>query len=85
MGIEGLSQLIKPILQNITLHDIRGKSVAIDAMAFIYKGCYSCAYELNNNIPTKAYMFYLFKVVKLLQFYKIDIIVVFDGLSLPAK
>ncbi|EGR28613.1 hypothetical protein IMG5_171750 [Ichthyophthirius multifiliis] len=85
MGIEGLSQLIKPILEKKYLSQLNIKSVAVDAMYFLYKGCYACSYQLNNNIETKEYMIYLFKIIKLLQFYKIEPIIVFDGRSLPAK
>ena len=54
-------------------------------MYFLYKGCYSCSFELNNNIETKEYMLYLFKIIKLLKANNIEPILVFDGRSLPAK
>lgn len=85
MGIEGLSNLVKPCLESICLYSLRGQRAAIDAMSFMYKGCYGYAFELNTNIDTKDYMIYLLRIVRVVKQNGIEPIVVFDGRSLKAK
>lgn len=40
MGIDGLLQLLKPVTQKEHLSSFRGKRVAVDAKAWLYKACY---------------------------------------------
>jgi exonuclease-1 len=47
MGIENLLNFLKPALQERSIVDYRGKTAAVDAMSWLYRGCYSCAYDLN--------------------------------------
>jgi exonuclease-1 len=50
MGIEGLLNLLKPITEKEHISTFKNQRIAIDAMPWIYKGCYSCAFDLNQNI-----------------------------------
>lgn len=54
-------------------------------MTWLYKGAFSCAYELATEQQTLAFLSYPLKMIKLFQMYKIKIICIFDGLHLKAK
>lgn len=47
MGIENLLNFIKPALTESSITAYKNKKAAVDAMSWLYRGCYSCAYELN--------------------------------------
>lgn len=47
MGIENLLNFVKPALTERCIAYYQGKTAAVDAMSWLYRGCYSCAYELN--------------------------------------
>ena len=63
MGIENLLNFIKPALQESSVVNYRGKTAAVDAMSWLYRGCYSCAYDLNQDIKTNDYIYYIQKMV----------------------
>jgi len=48
-------------------------------MSWIYKGCYRCAFELNQNIESNNFLYYIFEMIDLLTYYKIKPICIFDG------
>lgn len=48
-------------------------------MSWLYKGCYRCAFELNQNIDTNDFLYYIFEMIDLLFYYQIKPICVFDG------
>lgn len=50
MGIDGLLQFLKPVVKREHISAYRNKRAAVDAMAWLYKGCYSCTFEMNQNI-----------------------------------
>ena len=54
-------------------------------MTWLYKGAYSCAYELGLDMQTLTFLTYPIKMIKLVQTYNIKPICVFDGLHLKAK
>ena len=54
-------------------------------MTWLYKGAYSCAYELGLDIQTLSFLSYPLKMLKLVESYGIKPICVFDGLHLKAK
>ncbi|CAI2364037.1 unnamed protein product [Moneuplotes crassus] len=85
MGIQGLFQLLKPITKQENLRDFEGQTCAIDIMGWIYKGVYSCSYEIANNWGSFSYLSYPLKMIKLLQSFNIKPICVFDGMHLNAK
>lgn len=65
MGIENLLNFIKPALLERSIVDFRGKTAAIDAMSWLYRGCYSCAVDLNQNIETHDFLYFIQKMVLL--------------------
>ncbi|KAL4430230.1 hypothetical protein ABPG74_014789 [Tetrahymena malaccensis] len=85
MGIQGLQNLIKPALEFTSLHQFKGQKAAIDAMSFLYKGCYGYSYQLNKGEQTKEYMLYLLRIVRVVKLNGIEPLVVFDGRNLKAK
>ena len=63
MGIKGLHDLIKPCLLDQNLKNLEGSKAVIDIMVWLYKGSYSCAYELGRGEPTVAFLGYPIKML----------------------
>eukprot|EP00826_Nyctotherus_ovalis_P056587 TRINITY_DN7670_c0_g1_i3.p2 TRINITY_DN7670_c0_g1~~TRINITY_DN7670_c0_g1_i3.p2 ORF type:complete len:197 (+),score=67.96 TRINITY_DN7670_c0_g1_i3:129-719(+) len=85
MGIKNLLLLLKAITVKSKISSFSGKTAAIDASAWIYKGIYSCVWELARDVPTHGYLNYTIKMVNLLLKNSIKPILVFDGVILPLK
>lgn len=51
----------------------------MDIMSWLYKGCYRCAFEHNQNIETNDFLYYILEMLQVLSYYKIRPIMVFDG------
>ena len=85
MGIQGLFQLLKPIIVETNLREFEGQTWAIDMMCWLYKGVYSWSYEIAKNFESFNYLSFPLKMIKILQSFNIKPIWVFDGLHLNAK
>ena len=85
MGIQGLHQIIKPALKEVSLSTYRGSTAVIDIMVWLYRGSYSCAYELGRGDPTLNFLQFPLKMLQLLKSKGIKPICVFDGFHLQAK
>lgn len=85
MGIDGLLNLLRPVTEKQHISSFKDKTVAVDAMPWIYKGCYSCAMELNQNIESIDFLYYILEMLDMLSYYNIKPIFVFDGRSVMAK
>ena len=85
MGIDGLLNLLKPITQKQHISSFKNKTIAVDAMPWIYKGCYNCAMQLNQNIESIDFLYYILEMIDMLSYYNIKPIFVFDGRSVQAK
>ena len=85
MGIQGLHQIIKPALKDVSLKSFAGCTAVIDIMVWLYKGSYSCAYELGRGDPTLNFLQFPLKMLQLLKQCGIRPICVFDGFHLQAK
>lgn len=79
MGIEGLLKFLEPVIIKEHISSFQGQIAAIDIMSWLYKGCYRCAFELNQNIESNDFLYYIFEMIDLLSYYKIKPICVFDG------
>ena len=79
MGIEGLLKLLEPITQKEHVSSFRGQIAAIDTMSWLYKGCYRCAFQHNQNIESNDFLYYIFEMLQILAFYEIKPVMVFDG------
>lgn len=52
---------------------------------WLHKGAFSCAWQLCNGEPTTAYVDYCVERLKLLLYYEVVPVLVFDGAALPMK
>jgi len=54
-------------------------------MPWIYKGCYSCAMSLNQNVESNDFLYYILEMLDMLSYYNIKPIFIFDGKAVEAK
>ena len=85
MGIHNLLQILKPITKQIKVKELSGKTAVIDIMSWLYKGAFSCAYELGNDQETLQFLAFPIKMLKMLIVNGVKPICVFDGCHLKAK
>lgn len=86
MGIQGLLPFInKAINKGGHLNDFKGKTVAVDAYVWIYKGSIKCATEIALNQEPRDYINYCNNKISQLQEKGITPLLVFDGCYLPSK
>ena len=88
MGIKGLLPFIpKAINKTGHLNDFKGKTVAVDAYVWIYKGSSSdqCAKGLALKEDPRHYVEYCHRQISLLTDKGIKPLLVFDGGYLPSK
>jgi len=48
MGIDGLLLLLKPMTQKLHISAFQGKTLGIDALPWLYKGCYSHVIQMED-------------------------------------
>ncbi|EDQ89507.1 uncharacterized protein MONBRDRAFT_25214 [Monosiga brevicollis MX1] len=76
----------RDIQERSHVREYAGKRVAIDVAAWLYKGAYGCALELQSNPnDTDAYIRLVMSRVFMLKSFGITPVLVFDGASLPSK
>lgn len=59
MGIDGLLNFLKPVTEKEHISSFKNQRAGIDVMSWIYRGCYSCGYELVQNIDSCKFLYYL--------------------------
>lgn len=79
MGISGLIPFCEQATRQITINQIRGKTVAVDSYCLLHRGAYSCSDKLIKKIKTSAHIDFAMKFVLMLQSVNIIPIMVFDG------
>lgn len=86
MGICGLLSQLKSIQRPIQMKDLQGKKVAVDAFNWLHLALYPCAEDLYHKRPyiNKMQKYFMSRVRRLIDM-DIDVLIVFDGLKLPAK
>ncbi|ETW04876.1 hypothetical protein H310_03988 [Aphanomyces invadans] len=85
MGISNLLPQLKSIADTTTLHQFKGKTVAVDGYVWLHRGAYSCSQELCLGQDTDRYIGYFMERVDLLVKCGIIPYIVFDGGYLPMK
>jgi exonuclease-1 len=86
MGIKGILPQLKSITTDVHVEMYKGMRVGIDIFVWLHKGGYSCARELAEGKSTNKYVEYCMDLINMLKKNGVvDIIVVLDGSSLPAK
>ncbi|BGP15941.1 hypothetical protein JCM10213_003628 [Rhodosporidiobolus nylandii] len=85
MGIGGLLPLLKEIQKPCHVREWAGKTVAVDAYVWLHRGAYGCAEDLAMGKSTVKYVNYAMHRVRMLKYYGVTPILVFDGGLLPSK
>ncbi|GJQ08240.1 hypothetical protein GpartN1_g31.t1 [Galdieria partita] len=85
MGVQGLLPVLKPISEAIHIQLFANKRVGIDGYSWLHKGAFGCALELCTGTSTSRYMDYFVERIKMLLYYNVVPVVVFDGAKLPMK
>jgi len=85
MGINELLKILKPIITENHISTLKGKTAAVDMMAWIYRGVYASAVDHGQGKDSSLYLNFPLKMLALLHSYEIECIAVFDGFNLKAK
>jgi len=85
MGVPGLLQKVKSVVQQVHLSSFEGETLAVDASSWLHKGVLSCAQELARGEVTDGFLRFPLTMVALFQSHGIVPLLVFDGASLPVK
>ena len=86
MGISGLLQFLKGAIQKEHLHSFANKRVAVDAMTWLHIGLFTQHPEVQQSeFGAYSYLVYAVRMIKLLLFYHITPVFVFDGRHLSNK
>ena len=84
MGISGLLQALAPLAVEHkdgeeSLAPFKGKKLAVDLSAWLYKGAYGCASDLALGKPTRRYLDYVLHRLRMLRFHGVEAVLVADG------
>ena len=71
MGINGLTQLLRPIYVKKRVKDLKGSTFGVDAMAWLYRGFYGQKYA-NNDI-CERFLSFFFRMIQQLRKYDIKV------------
>jgi exonuclease-1 len=85
MGVQGLLQKVKSVVQQVHLSDFEGQTLAIDGASWLHKGVLSCAAELERGETTEAFLNYPLAMVETMRSHGVTPLMVFDGGILLAK
>ena len=80
MGIKALLPFVSEYARKLSLEDLSGK-----VCGWLYKGTYSCAYELETEQPTTQHIEYVERRLKQLKAIQIKPVLVFDGTTPDLK
>jgi exonuclease-1 len=53
MGIDGLLMLLKPITNKMHISSFKGKTLGVDILPWLYKGCYSDIMKMDDSLLLK--------------------------------
>lgn len=85
MGIDGLLKFLRPITEKEHISTFKNQRAGVDLMSWIYRGCYSCNYELTQKVDSVKYVYFLLEMVEILSYYKIEPVFIIDGRSFDLK
>ena len=63
MRIQNLLPFLGKYAHKVNLNDLRAKVCGIDVLELLYKGAYSCAYELDIGETTTKHIEYVVRCV----------------------
>ncbi|OQR89181.1 hypothetical protein THRCLA_09871 [Thraustotheca clavata] len=85
MGVDGLLSAVKEAFLDVHVRDYAGQTVVVDALSWLHKACYGCAWDLAVGNDTETYVKYVVRRAEMLQSVGIKPILVFDGRKIPLK
>ncbi|CAH0473773.1 unnamed protein product [Peronospora belbahrii] len=86
MGIDGFLRQLSDVVDKTHLEQFTGQILVVDALSWLYKACYGCAFELSTGKDTDKYVHYMLRKVDMMYSCGVaKIILVFDGQRLPLK
>jgi len=71
MGINGLTQFLRPIYVKKRVKDLRNSTFGVDAMAWLYRGFYGQKYATNNII--ERFLSFYYRMLTQLRKYNIKV------------
>jgi exonuclease 1 len=85
MGISGLLNALKSIVNQVHVSEYKGLRVAVDAHCWLHRAGYSCSRELTEGIGTSKFVDFFMDLLDVLVKHDVIPVIVFDGRPLPAK
>jgi len=85
MGIHGLLPFLKPLMKVTGIHEMRNKTVGVDAMCWMHKGAFAQSQELVQGKDSDKFIHFFIKMCEVMRYHQVKPIIVFDGARLPAK
>ncbi|ETO79712.1 hypothetical protein F444_05639 [Phytophthora nicotianae P1976] len=86
MGVDGFLRQLSDAVDRTHLQQFAGQTLVVDALSWLHKACYGCAYELSTGRDTDKYVQYMLRKVDMMRNCGVaKVILVFDGQRLPLK
>ncbi|KAF4032742.1 XPG N-terminal domain [Phytophthora infestans] len=86
MGVDGFLRQLGDAVDRTHLQQFAGQTLAVDALSWLHKACYGCAFELSTSRDTDKYVQYMLRKVDMIRSCGVaKVILVFDGQRLPLK
>ncbi|RLN86558.1 hypothetical protein BBJ28_00001491 [Nothophytophthora sp. Chile5] len=86
MGIDGFLRQLREVVDDTHLRQFAGQTLVVDALSWLHKACYGCAFDLSTGRETDAYVRYMLRKVDMMRGCGVGkVILVFDGQRLPLK
>ncbi|KAL4086365.1 hypothetical protein PRIC1_014492 [Phytophthora ramorum] len=86
MGVDGFLRSLRDAVDQTHLQQFKGQTLVVDALSWLHKACYGCAFELSTGKNTDTYVQYMLRKVEMMRGCGVaKVILVFDGQRLPLK
>ncbi|CAG9320814.1 EXO1_2 [Blepharisma stoltei] len=85
MGIQGLLQLLKPLMTEKRIDEYSGQRIGVDSYCWLHKSVFTCSKDLAEGRSTKRHIEYCVRRALDLKKAGIEPVMVFDGAPMPAK
>ncbi|KAF1787775.1 Exonuclease 1 [Phytophthora cactorum] len=86
MGVDGFLRQLSDAVNRTHLQQFAGQTLVVDALSWLHKACYGCAFELSTGRDTDKYVQYMLRKVDMMRSCGVaEVILVFDGQRLPLK
>ncbi|POM75469.1 Hypothetical protein PHPALM_7421 [Phytophthora palmivora] len=86
MGVDGFLRQLSEAVDKTHLQQFANQTLVVDALSWLHKACYGCAFELSTGRDTDKYVQYMLRKVDMMRSCGVaKVILVFDGQRLPLK